>query len=197
MEKTAPIDHPISEILAHRWSPRAYDPSRPVASSDLLSMLEAARWAPSCFNEQPWRYLIFDQSDPDGLTRARDCLSGGNAWAKSAPMLLLSVARLTFTHNSKPNRHASHDVGAASLSLALQASALGLWAHQMAGYDVTKARAYFNIPDDCELMAMIAVGYTLPESDLPSDIREKERAPRQRRPVAGFAFRGDWERPLA
>ena len=157
-----------------------------------MSILEAGRWAPSSSNEQPWRYLVFDRSDPEALVKAHDCLSSGNAWAKAAPVLMLSVAKLTYTRNGKPNRHAGHDTGAASISMALQATALGLWLHQMGGYDPEKARANFGIPDDFDPMAMIALGYMLPETEIPPEILLRDQAPRVRNPVAAMAFRGQW-----
>jgi nitroreductase len=196
MEKPAVTNYALEPIIARRWSPRAYDPDRQVADTDLATCLEAARWAPSCFNEQPWRFLIFDRHDPDALARARDCLAEGNAWAKRAPVLILSTAKAAFTHNRKPNRHAAHDVGAAALSLALQAAALGMFAHQMAGFDVAKTRAYFAIPDDYEPMAMIALGYYGKIEDLPEPQRASEVGPRGRRPLSEIAFCGRWDKPL-
>jgi nitroreductase len=192
MEKTAASDNPIAGIIARRWSPRGYDPSRPVSRADLMSLLEAARWAPSSANEQPWRYLVFEQSDPEALAKAHDCLAPGNAWAKAAPVLVLSVARLTFARNGRSNRHAAHDVGAATVSMALQATALGLWIHQMGGYDPAKARDYFGIPEDCEPMAMIAVGYMLPEKGIPLEVLQRDSAVRTRQPISEMAFRGHW-----
>src|SRR5262249_34891150 len=136
-EKIAPSDVPIAPWLAQRWSPRAVA-SRPVEPETLRIVLEAARWAPSCFNEQPWRYLLFDQRAPAGLEAARSCLVGANAWAKKPPVLLISVVRDNFTHNGKPNRTAQHDVGLASENLVLQATELGLVTHQMAGFDAAR-----------------------------------------------------------
>ena len=196
MEKTAAADHPIAEIIARRWSPRGFDPSKPVTRDELMSLLEAARWAPSSSNEQPWRYLVFDQSNPVTLGQVQDCLSPGNAWAKAAPMLMLSVARLTFTRNGKPNRHAAHDTGAASVSMALQATAMGMWIHQMGGYDTAKARVYFGIPEDHEPMAMIAVGHMLAEQDIPPEVLQRDLAVRERRPILATAFRGHWDKAL-
>lgn len=192
MEKPATTDFPLEPVIARRWSPRAYEPDRPVADTDLRTCLEAARWAPSCFNEQPWRFLVFDHRDPEAQAKAHDCLSEGNAWAKRAPVLILSVAKLTFTHNGKPNRHAAYDVGAATVSLALQATALGMFAHQMAGFDSAKARAAFAIPDDYEPMAMMALGYSGKVEALPERQRASELAPRSRRPMAEIAFHGRW-----
>lgn len=196
MEKPAPTEVPIHALLARRWSARAVDPARPVESETVRVILEAVRWAPSCFNEQPWRYLVFDARDPASLEKARSCLADGNAWAKRAPLLLLSVAGERFTHNSKPNRHGQHDVGLASENLVLQATELGLVTHQMAGFDVEKARREFSIPEGFTPMAMIAIGYPGRIEELPEPLQERELATRTRKPVAAFAFTGTWERPL-
>lgn len=195
MEKKAVTDHPVHDLIARRWSPRAVDPSRPVEPEQVRSLLEAARWAPSCFNEQPWRYLVFDGSDEPARERARACLAEGNAWARQAPLLLLSVARETFTRNDKPNRHAQHDVGLATENLVLQATALGLATHQMAGYDADRARREFRIPEGYTPMAMIAVGHPGSAAELPEPLREREAAPRERRALEEIAFDGGWERP--
>jgi nitroreductase len=140
--------------------------------------------------------LIFDISQPADLEKARSCLVEGNAWAKSAPLLMLSVAKETFTRNEKPNRHGQHDVGLASENLVLQATALGLVAHQMAGYDSDKARDLFRIPQDFTPMAMIAIGYPGRVDDLPEKLREGERAPRTRKHVGEIAFQGSWANPI-
>ena len=195
MEKTATTDAPIHDLIARRWSARAIDPSRPVTRSQLLALLEAARWAPSCFNEQPWRYLLFDGSDELARERAWDCLLDGNSWAREAPVLLLSVARESFTRNAKPNRHAQHDVGLATENLVLQATHLGLATHQMAGFDADRARREFDIPDGFTPMAMIAVGHPASPDVLPEDLRERELAPRTRLPLSEVVFSGGWERP--
>jgi len=196
MEKPAITEHPIHELLARRWSPRAVDPSRPVPREALLSLLEAARWAPSCFNGQPWRYLVFDGADAAALERARDCLRPGNAWARRAPLLLLSVARDNWERDDKPNRHSQHDVGLASENLVLQAVALGLVAHQMAGFDSAKAKESFGIPEGFTPMAMIAIGYAGSIEDLPEEVREREVAPRSRKPLTEIAFAGRWAAPI-
>jgi len=197
MEKVAPAEHPIHDLIARRWSPRAIDPSHPVPREMVLSLLEAARWAPSCYNEQPWRYLVFDGSDSDALEKARACLAEGNAWARKAPLLMLSVAKNDFTLNNRPNRHAQHDVGLASENLVLQAVALGLAAHQMAGFDSKRAKEVFGIPDDFTPMAMISIGYPGEIEDLSPELQEREKAPRSRRPIGEIACAGRWNNPLA
>ena len=152
---------PIHDLLARRWSPRAFDPKRPVSREQLKALLEAGRWAPSCNGDEPWRYLIWDKSrDPAGWQKAFDCLNENNKkWVKNVPLLMLSCAGTSFEATGKPNRWTQHDTGAASVSMALQAVAMGLVVHQMGGWDVDKARAAFDIPADYTPMAMIAVGY--------------------------------------
>ncbi len=198
LEKRAETGVPIHELLARRWSPRAYDPTRPVTAEQLKALLEAGRWAPSCNGEEPWRYLVWERSrDPLGWQKAFDCLTGSNqAWVRNVPLLMLSCAGSRFTHNDKPNRWAQHDTGMASLSIALQALALVLIAHQMAGFDADRARAAFRIPDDFTPMAMIAIGYQADPATLPPDIKAKELAPRKRRPLRERFFGTQWAGPV-
>jgi nitroreductase len=196
--KAAVTQSPIAELIAHRWSPRAIDSDQPVDREHLLALLEAARWAPSCFGEQPWRYLVWDRfRDPAGWQQAFECLAESNrAWVRNAPVLLLSMAAPTFGHNDKPNRWAQHDTGAASENLCLQATALGLVAHQMGGFDAEQAKARFNIPADHACLAMIAVGHPGPVEALPDALRERELAPRERKPLDRFVFEGGWGQAL-
>ncbi len=162
-----------------------------------MTLLEAARWAPSCFNEQPWRYLVFDGTDPEAIERARSCLVEGNAWALKAPVLMISIARDNFTHNEESNRTAQHDVGLASENLVLEAVELGLVAHQMAGFNPARARSEFNIPEGFTVLAMIAIGYPYRGNldDLDEKTRAKELAARSRKPVSEIAFAGTWDAP--
>jgi len=196
-DKYAPANSPILEYLARRWSPRAFAMNRPVERTKILTMLEAARWAPSCFNEQPWRYLVFDGSDKDALDRARACLVEGNAWARQAPVLMISVAQEAFSKTDQSNRTAEHDVGLASENLVVQAAALGLAAHQMAGFDLDRTRTEFSVPQGFSLIAMIAVGYPYRGKldDLPEKLRARELQPRVRRPLGQIAFGGKWDVP--
>ncbi|HEU5179833.1 MAG TPA: nitroreductase family protein [Candidatus Polarisedimenticolia bacterium] len=192
MEKPAPTPVPIHPLLARRWSARALDPDRMVEPEKLDALLEAARWAPSSNNDQPWNYLVFDGSDPEALEQARSCLVEGNAWARKAPLLLLSVAREHFIHKGKPNRHAQHDVGLASENLVLQGTEMGLVTHQMAGFDADKARRLFGIPEGNTPMAMIALGYPGKIEALPDPLQERERGTRTRKAVEEWAFQGKW-----
>ncbi len=197
LEKKAVTSVAIEEILARRWSTRAFDASRPVTREQQLALLEAARWAPSCHGDEPWRYLIWDKgADPAGWEQAYDCLSEQNRkWVSNAPLLMLSCAGRIFGHNGKPNRFAQHDVGMASMSLCVQAIALGLVTHQMAGFDAEKARTAFAIPSDYTPMAMIAVGYQADASVLPADVKVKELTPRKRKPLHECFYSTKWGKP--
>ena len=190
------VDPLIHELLARRRSPRAIDPNRRVSRLAVRTLLEAARVAPSCFNEQPWRFLIFDAEDPEALEQARGCLSEGNAWARRAPVLILSAAVERWARDGSPNRWAEHDVGLASENLALQATSLGFAVHFMAGFDARRARDLFGIPEGCTPMAMIAVGYPGDPDELPPRLRDRELAPRQRKSIEEIAFAGRWDRPF-
>lgn len=192
IDKPADNQHPIQDLIKRRWSPRAFS-AQAVEREKLLSLLEAARWAASCFNEQPWSFIVATKESAEEYERLLGCLVESNArWARQAPVLMLSVARLNFERNAKPNRHAFHDVGQAAASLTLQATALGLVVHQMAGFDIAKARERFSIPEGYEPVAAIAVGYQGDASSLPEDLREKEVAPRTRRPLESFVYTGTW-----
>jgi nitroreductase len=199
LEKLAKTSAPIHELLARRWSPRGYDPKRPVSREQLAVLLEAARWAPSCNGDEPWRYLVWDRiRDPEGWRKAFDCLAENNRkWVKNVPLLMLSCAGSVFQHNGKPNRWTQHDTGAASVSMALQAVALGLIVHQMGGFDAEKARAAFGIPAEYTPMAMIAVGYqAAPDTIDDPEVKKKELAPRTRKPVGERFFEGGWGNPV-
>lgn len=192
-DKSAIAQYPINELIKDRWSPLAFS-DQPVTKDTLESLLEAARWSSSSYNEQPWRYIIATKDNPDAFNRLLSCLAEGNQeWAKNAPVLMLSVAKLNFTYNGAENRHAFHDVGAASTTLAIQATALGLFLHQMAGFDVEKARTEFKIPEGYEPVAAIALGYPGDPATLSEKSQQREAAPRSRKPVDDFAFFGNWE----
>jgi len=191
----APTETPIHEILTHRWSPRAFD-ARPVEPEKLRALFEAARWAASSYNAQPWYFIIATKDDPANFKRVLECFVEFNqSWALSAPVLAISVAALKFQHNGQDNRHAYHDVGQAAATLALQATALGLQIHQMAGILPDKARDVFHIPEGFDAVAGIALGYPGDPAALPEQLRERELGPRQRKPVSSFVFSGEWGKP--
>lgn len=186
---------PVHALIAGRWSPRAFTDAS-ITPEDLGSLLEAARWAPSCYNEQPWRFIVARKEDEAAFARLAACLVDANGWAKQAAALVVTVAKATFTMTGEANAHAWHDVGLAAENLTLQAEALGLATHQMGGFDAEKARTTLGIPDDFTAVAMIAVGHPGPADSLPEALAERERAPRERKPLADLAFQGAWnERP--
>ncbi len=192
--KTADANHPLHELIAERWSPLAFA-DRSVPSADLASVLEAARWAPSSYNEQPWSFALATRENPADFETLADLLVEGNAWARRAPVLLLSIALETYSRNAKPNIHAWHDVGLAAGTLVLQAQALGLAAHQMGGFDAAKARAVLELPDNASPVAMIALGYPGTLDDLPESMHQRESSPRTRKPLAEIIFSGRWGEP--
>lgn len=192
MNNPAPTQFPIHDLLALRWSPRAFA-ERPIEPEKVNSLFEAARWAPSSNNEQPWRFIVAGKEYEAQWNRFLACLAEGNRiWAVRAPMLILSIARLNFEKWDKPNRHALHDVGMATGNLVLQATALGLVARQMAGFDVDKARADLNIPSGYEPVAMIAIGYPGDPALLPDALRQRESVSRERHAASTFVYVGEW-----
>jgi nitroreductase len=190
MNKNAQIDHPIHELLRSRWSPRSFA-NRPVEPEKLLSLFEAARWAPSSGNAQPWNFIVATKDNPAEHERLLNCLMDGNIrWAKNAPVLMFSVAQLQ--RKDRPNRHAFHDVGQAVAHLTVQAMALDLYVHQMGGFHQDKARQTFQIPETHEPVAAIAVGYLGPVAQLPEDLQEREQKPGERKALTEFVFSGAW-----
>jgi len=195
MEKPADAQYPIHELLKRRWSPRAFA-ARTVEPEKLRVLFEAARWAPSSNNEQPWRFIVATKEEQTEYDRMFHCLVEGNRrWAHQAPVLILSVASLKFEEDGSANRHALHDTGMAAENLVLQATALGLVAHQMAGFEVGQARTEFNIPPDYDPVAMIALGYPGDHTTLPDRLRDRELKPRERAAMAKFVFSGSWGKP--
>lgn len=199
LEKPAQTSRPVHDLFVRRWSTRAYDPAKPVSRDQLITLLEAGRWAPSCNGDEPWRYLVWDRArDPEGFQKAFDCLSDNNKkWVKNVPLLMLACAGSTFSATGKPNRWTQYDTGAASVSIAIQAAVLGLQAHQMGGYDAEKARAAFNIPAEYTPMGMIAVGYPASADVLDDETKAKELKPRGRKPLGERFFEGGWGKPIA
>ncbi|HEX4072333.1 MAG TPA: nitroreductase family protein [Planctomycetaceae bacterium] len=191
MDKPAESSAPLHELIRERWSPRAFA-DRSIEPEKVRSLLEAARWAPSSSNGQPWIYIVATKDEPEEFARLASCLVDGNAWAKRAALLVLAVAQTNFSHNDKPNRHAFHDVGLANENLVLQATAMGLVAHQMAGFVLDRARELFQIPVGNEPLTMVAVGYPGEVNDLPEPLRVREASPRSRKPLAEMVFTGKW-----
>lgn len=186
--KQAPVSDGVLPVFHQRWSPRSFA-DRDVAPADLHKVFEAARWAASSFNEQPWRFLVGVRGS-EAYTKVFNSLVEFNqAWAKSAPVLILGAAKTRFSHNDTPNRVAFYDLGAAASYLTLQAAALGISTHQMAGFDPDAARKAFGIPEVYELGAVIALGYLGEPAALPNEqMKTQETAPRTRKPLKEFVF---------
>src|SRR5437764_202654 len=192
MDKPARTDYPIEEILKRRWSPRAFS-DRLVEPEKLRSLWEAARWAPSSFNEQPWHFIVATRDKPAEHAKLLSCLVEKNQqWARYAPVLMISVTELNFAKTGKPNRHAFHDVGLAMGNLLVEATALGLCVHQMAGFSPEKVREIYGVPEEFDPVAAIAIGYAADVDVLPENFREQELGPRSRKPISSFVFQGKW-----
>ena len=194
MDRPAPVKHPIHDLLKKRWSPRAFA-DRDVEPEKLRSLFEAARWAASSFNAQPWHFVIATRNEPEAYERMLSCFVEFNqGWAKNAPVIGISVAKLNFDQEEKPNRHAYHDVGQAAAYLALQAAAEGLQLHQMAGIIVDRAGEALGIPAGYDPVAGFALGYPGDPEMLTEKLRERELAPRQRKEAASFVHDGTWDK---
>jgi nitroreductase len=195
MERTFETDYEIHDLLRTRWSPRSFA-NRPVETEKLFSLLEAARWSPSGGNQQPWAFIVASQSTGATHQKLVEAMTGRNpAWAKNAPVLILAAAKLRPEAGAR-NRFAYYDVGQAVAHLSVQANALGLHVHQMAGFDAAKAQELFGLPDDYEPMTIIAIGYLGEAEALPEDLRQRELAARTRKPLHEFVFASHWGQPL-
>lgn len=190
LDRRAPADHEITDLLARRWSARAFS-ARSIDLETLRRLFEAARWAPSSGNGQPWNFLVARKEDSVEFEKLASVLNPGNAWARHAAVVGISVAALD-RMPGKPNVHAWHDVGLASESMALQATAMGLSMHMMGGFSSEKAREIFEIPERWAPVAAFAIGYPGDPAALPDDLRQKELAPRQRKPIREFVYQGRW-----
>ncbi len=185
--KIANTDFPIHKLIARRWSARAFS-TKIVEKSKLLSILEAARWAPSSRNEQPWRYIVFTDENPEKIDKARSVLLEINDYAKRAPILICAITKRTYSDTGNYNRLHFHDLGAANENMFLESFNQGLIMHEMGGFDRDKARRIFNIPDEYEIGIMIAIGYQDSHEILPERYREKAKYPRERKQLSEIAF---------
>lgn len=192
MSKRANPDHPIQEAIAARWSPYGYAADE-VSEDDLRSLLEAARWAASAFNEQPWNYIVARKTDGDIYEQVLSCLVEANqAWAKAASVLMLTVLSERYVRNGKPNDGALHDLGQASANLSIEAAARGISVHQMAGILPDRARELFHIPEGFRAVTGLAIGYAADPQDLSEELRQRDTSLRSRKPLADFVFSGRW-----
>jgi nitroreductase len=197
MKNHASTDHPVHDLIRERWSPRAFS-DKPIPAEALRSLFEAARWTPSSSNEQPWAFLVATKDDHNTHTKLLSTLVEFNqTWAKHAPVLGIAVSELAFAHTGHPNRNAFYDTGAAMAHLTTEATARGLFVHQMAGFDAHKAIDLFSIPSGWEPIAAFTIGYPGDPQSLPENLRERELAPRKRKPLAEFVMSGSWGQPAS
>ena len=190
--KQAQPAHPVQELIAKRWSPYGFE-DRAVSQADLRSLFEAARWAPSSYNEQPWSYILATKETAEEFERVLSCLVEGNqTWANAAPVLAIACVSLNFTRNGKPNAAAIHDLGLAAGNLCLEATARGLCVHQMIGILPDKARAVFKVPQNVQPLTALAIGYAADPGALPDMLKQRDLAPRSRKTLAEFVFGGAW-----
>lgn len=172
----------INELIQQRFSPKSFA-DKVVNREALHQLFEAARRAPSSFNEQPWRFIYATKDKTEAYQRLFECLKEGNqSWAGQAPVLMLSLAKSTFSGNGKINRHAWHDTGMAMGFLLFKATELGLYIHQMAGFYPDKARELLDIPGDYDPVAMAAMGY----------LGEEKNPQKPRKAVEEIVFEGKW-----
>ncbi len=195
MSMRATTDHPVNDLIANRWSPYAFA-DRPVSRDVLLSLFEAARWAPSSYNEQPWSYVVATKEDGAEFGRMLSCLVEGNqAWAKNAPVLAIGCTALNFVRNNQPNAAAQHDLGLASAGLLVEATARGLVVHQMIGILPDRVRELYHVPAGVLPLTALAIGYPGDAAALPENLRPRDLARRPRKPLVQFIFGGQWGTP--
>lgn len=195
MNKATPKDFPIHPFIEKRWSPRSFE-NRPISPEQIRSLFEAARWSPSSYNAQPWRFVVATQRDqPAAFKRILEGLKEGNqTWAVAAPALAVAFAKTTFEDGTE-NKHAWYDVGGAVSNLTFQATQFGLSVHQMAGIDHEQIREAFGVPDDYDPVVGLAIGFVGNPKRLTPELEKKERSPRIRNGQSAFVFGENWEDP--
>lgn len=190
--KPAAADHPVHELLAARWSPRAFS-DQEISDANLHLLFEAARWAPSGSNEQPWSFVFARRTDTEGFARILESISPNNAtWAKGAAVLMITAARINRLGKDIPSGSSQYDLGASVAMLSVQATALGIALHQMGGFDAAKAQSLLGVPDSHRCHTAIAIGYPGDPALLPDDLRQRETVARVRNPLNSFVFAGSW-----
>ena len=195
MRKPAPADRAIHPLLADRWSPYAFT-NESVAASDLLALFEAARWAASSYNEQPWRFIAARREERDAFEKVLSCLVPFNqSWAGHAPVLALGLVRTRRPGDGSPNGAAEHDLGLAAASLTVEATHRRLSVHQMSGIVADRVRDVYALPDDVLPLTALAIGYAAPLEDTPENLRGRQARPRERQPLPAFVFGERWGEP--
>lgn len=193
MKKIADTEFDIAPLIAERWSPRVFDPDFMMDDNSVKSILEAARWAPSCFGDQPWKFVIFHKKDALSWVKALNCLSVGNQnWAMDTSLLICVCANKNFKHNNNENKWAKYDSGAAAENICLQSTHMGLAAHQMGGFDSDKIRNLANIPVEFDVMSFIAIGKPLSKDLMSKEQLEAEAASRKRLKLNEIYYENEW-----
>lgn len=193
MIKNASTDHPVHEVIAARWSPYKFFPDRLIPREDLLSLLEAARWAPSSYNEQPWRFIIAPKEQKEEFEKLLSCLVKANQdWAKNSSVLMLGITHLTFDRNGKENKAAMHDLGAAVSHLSFEATIRGISVHQMIGIEPQKAKKIYSIPEEYEVLIAFALGYPDLNESAKDSLAIKDKTPRARKTISEVVFYKEW-----
>ncbi|MEQ8706773.1 MAG: nitroreductase family protein [Phaeodactylibacter sp.] len=188
-DKTAQTESAVHPLIKKRWSPRAFA-ERPINDQDLAALFEAASWAASSYNEQPWQYLYAHRADEAGFNRLLSCILEGNrAWAQGASVLVLSLAQANLARTGKPNRHYFHDTGAANTNFLLQAADMDIYGHMMGGFDFQKTVAEFDLEEGLEPVCFMALGYLGDPEQLEEPLRSREQAPRSRKSVDTFTHK--------
>ena len=193
MKKLADTEVDIAPLIAERWSPRVFDPDFMMDDNSVKSILEAARWAPSCFGDQPWKFVIFHKKVALSWVKALNCLSVGNQnWAMDTSLLICVCANKNFKHNNNENKWAKYDSGAAAENICLQSTHMGLAAHQMGGFDSDKIRNLANIPVEFDVMSFIAIGKPLSKDLMSKEQLESEAASRKRLKLNEIYYENEW-----
>lgn len=184
----------LLDLIEKRWSPRAFD-SREIETEKIERLFHAASLAASCYNEQPWRFIYATKEYTERYDQLFSCLVEFNQlWVKTAPMIILTLSAKHFVRNGGLNNHHRHDLGLAIGNMSLQALYMDLYIHQMAGFSPEKARELFDIPDEFDVVTMIAVGYPGDVSQLPQELQDIENSTKVRRSMNKIVFDGDWEK---
>ena len=198
IEKNAKTLEEINPLIAKRWSPRAFDINKKVSDEHIISLCEAARWAPSCNGDEPWKFIVFNKfSAPQSYDDAFDCIGVWNQkWIKNAPILFAVLFDTKFRKNGEINKWAAFDTGSACQNIYLQAFSDGLITHPIAGFDADKFRVKFAIPEKIEIIAIIAIGYQAEIDVLDSNYHKAELTNRTRQPLNLNFFKNSWENPI-
>ncbi len=182
MKKLTDNKYPINKIITERWSTRSFD-GKPVEEDKINSVLEAARWAPSAFNAQPWRFIVGVKNSKEYNNILSTLVDWNIQWAKNAPVLILNVAEKKFSHNGTSNPTYKYDLGQAVAIMSIEATNQGLFTHQMTGFNSDKAHQLFNLNEDLDVVSVTALGYYSPNAVIPEDIAKLEKNPRERKNV--------------